>query len=255
MAAFTLRHNRWQSAGELRRAVTASWMLRGAPWVRAMAKAKCRGWARALEVTHGDANGWHPHIHAAFFLNDESAADKFGAWLFERWAAMVEELGFGECNPEIWRFERAAHYDAVVDYVVKRNYDMELTRGHMKLAKGGGRSPWQLLEDAGNGDKRAAALFRDFAAAFKGARQVTYSKGLRRAYELAEERGDDELAAEAIGEVIGFIPGPNFARIMLNGLGPAVLDAAEDGGWVAVVALLLPRGLYWAERPPASVPN
>jgi hypothetical protein len=68
----------------------------------------------ALEVTHGD-NGWHPYLHVVFFLRSDAAADEFGVWLLDRWATVVHRLGLGECNPDIWRFERAAAMDAVTD--------------------------------------------------------------------------------------------------------------------------------------------
>lgn len=239
MAAFTLRHKRWQSAAMLRKAVAGSWskLIAGAPWKRASAAAACVGWVRALEVTYG-RNGWHPHIHAVFFLESEASAAKFGEWLFGRWSRTVETLGFGRCTRKIWRFERAAHYDAVSDYVVKGNFDMEITRGHMKLARHGARSPWQLLEDAATSSE-ARKLFLDFAHAFKGARQVTYSLGIRDRYALTPETSDDALAAvEDAAPVIGTIPAYEFRLAMQRGLGPAILDAAEEGGWPAVVSLL-----------------
>jgi hypothetical protein len=158
MAAFTMPHHRFQTAKELRWGITRAWskVIAGAPWKRACERLGGVHWIRALEVTHG-ANGWHPHLHTVFFLPGGSDAAGFGAWLFDRWCAVVRRLGFGECNPSVWRFERAAHLDAATDYVVKGNFDQELTRGHMKRAKGGGRSPWQLLEDADSGDRQAAA--------------------------------------------------------------------------------------------------
>ena len=138
--------------------------------------------------------------------------------------------------------------------MVKGNFDAELAYGHMKRAKKGGRSPWQLLEDFDRGDRRAGALFRAFAGAFKGARQVTWSHGLRDHFGV-DERSDEAIAAEAVGEVIGRVPAKVFSRIMFKGLGAAVLDCAEDGGWPAVRAMLRVLGLDWGDpydRPPFS---
>ena len=69
MAAFTLAHHRFQTAAELRRAVSSCWskVIGGKAWMLSAARSRCAGWVRALEVTHGK-HGWHPHIHAAFFL-------------------------------------------------------------------------------------------------------------------------------------------------------------------------------------------
>jgi hypothetical protein len=239
MGAFTLRHHPFQTARQLRLAVSKCWtsVIRGAPWKRAAAKARCRGWVRALEVTHG-RNGWHPHIHAVFFLEDEAGADAFGLWLFERWARAVERAGFGACSPLAWSWERAAHHDAVTDYVVKGNFDSELTRGHMKLGKRGGRSPFQLLADAADGDDNAGRLFREYALAFKGARQVTYSKGLR------DDAPDDEALAAEPGEVIGVMPSATYRRLVYRGLIAATLDAAERAGWRGVAEFLAGEGLH-----------
>jgi hypothetical protein len=190
-----------------------------------------------LEVTHG-RNGWHPHLHAVFFLSSDDAAAEFGVFLFERWARIVQRMGFGDCNANIWRFEKAANYDAVTDYVVKGNFDMELTRGHMKLAKGGGRSPWQLLADARLGDNRAVWLFREFATAFKGARQLTWFGDLR------EARSDLDIAsAEESSPIIGRISRRAFSTIHARGVACDVLEAAERGGWGAVLEFLAGEGI------------
>jgi hypothetical protein len=199
--------------------------------------ARLAGWARALEVTHGDANGWHPHIHAVFFLDVGGDAEAFGEWLFGRWCDVVERLGLGSCNPDLWRWERAASLDAAVNYVVKGNFDQELTRGHMKRAKGGNRTPWQLLEASAAGDRRAAALFGEYSRAFKGARQVTYSHGFKSA-------SDDELVAEIEnGPIVCHIWAKHWYRIVERGLRIGVLEAAEDGGLIGVKAFLEARGI------------
>lgn len=74
MAAFTIPHHRFQTAKELRWAVSRAWskLIGGAPWKRAAAKVGLRGTVRALEVTHGE-NGWRPHIHAIFSLKPARA--------------------------------------------------------------------------------------------------------------------------------------------------------------------------------------
>jgi hypothetical protein len=239
MAAFTIPHHAWQRVADLKKAVASSWskVIAGSGWKKAIATAACIGGVRALEITVG-RNGWHPHLHCVFFLEKDADAAEFGIFLFERWARIVARSGFGECNPDIWRFEKAANYDAVTDYVVKGNFDMELTRGHMKLAKGGGRSPWQLLADAREGDNRAVWLFREFATAFKGARQLTWFGDLR------EARSDLELAAtEEPGKVIGRIHRDIFKLIWRRGLACDVLEAAERGGWSSVLEFLEGEGI------------
>jgi len=247
MAAFTMPHHRFQTAKELRWAITKAWskVIAGEPWKRACERVGGVAWIKSLEVTHG-ANGWHPHLHALFFLPAGGDHRRFGDWLFDRWCRVLARAGYGECNPAVWRFERAAHLDAATDYVVKGNFDQELTRGHMKRARGGGRSPWQLLEDADGGDRQAAALFREFFAAFKGAKQLTFSKGLR-----DDARSDEEIAADAAGALVCHVESGHFRRIMYLGQGAALLDAAEDAGAVGVQAFLASHGLKGGVTCPA----
>jgi hypothetical protein len=250
MGTFTLRHDRWQKAAELRRAITKAWskMVAGNPWLRAKAAAHLAGWARALEVTHGKANGWHPHIHAVFFLDAGGDEEVFGEWLFDRWCNVVERLGLGSCNRDLWRWERAASLDAAVNYVVKGNFDQELTRGHMKRAKGDNRTPWQLLEASAAGNRRAAALFREYARVFKGARQVTYSHGFKSA-------SDEELAAEIeSGPIVCHIWAQHWFRIVDRGLRIGVLEAAEDAGALGVKAFFKAHGITGGVYEPKS-PN
>ena len=146
----------------------------------------------------------------------------------------------GECNPALWQFERTAHTQRAGDYVVKWGCDRELTQAHVKRAKGGGRSPWQLLEDAANGDRRAVSLFVEFAHAFKGARQLTWSRGLRDRYGLSDEVADAQAASEEdVPPVLGTIALSIFKRVMRAGLGAHLLTAAEKRGlWVDVIDFL-----------------
>ncbi len=115
----------------------------------------------------------------------------------------------------------------------------------MKRAKGSNRTPWQLLEAAAMGDGRAAALFRDYAAAFKGTRQVTYSHGLHSAT-------DHELAADIEnGPIVCHICANHWYRLVMRGLRPGVLDAAEDAGIAGVTAFLASHGLTGGVYEPA----
>ncbi|HEV7368953.1 protein rep [Arenibaculum sp.] len=202
MAAFTAPHDRRMTAQELRGLIAGSWrrMQGGKRWKAAKVKADLVGTVRALEVTHGD-HGWHPHLHVLFFFGadaDPDEVDAFGVFLFEQWARIIRKLGYGECNPAVWRFEEARSSDDAGDYVAKWGADREVTKGHAKLGRKGGRSPWQILTDIAAGDRRSIMLFREYAAAFKGARQLTWSGGLKQRYGIVDV--SDEVIAETAAE-------------------------------------------------------
>ena len=62
-----------------------------------------------------------------------------------------------------------------------------MTKGHIKKGKAGkhlSTSCGQSLAD--KNDKQAAALFAEFAKAFKGKRQLSWSNGLKAKFNLVE---------------------------------------------------------------------
>lgn len=190
------------------------------------------GEVRALEVTHGQANGWHPHTHAITFshakLNDRDRF-RFECRLFVLWRAACAKAGTGAPVFGVGVHIRPAK-DAA-DYVAKWGFATEVTRSHIKTAKGGGRTPWQLLADADGGDQRAAWLFREFADAFHGKRQLYYSKGLRQKLGLLEELTDQQLLELEPEEktLVCEIDPDEWRMIVRYRMRAAVLEAAAQG--------------------------
>jgi len=250
MAAYTIPHGRLQSAKELRNVVAGTWgkVQAGAPWKRAMGKAGIIGMVRAMEVTYGD-HGWHPHLHVLFFAakgHEPMAAKEFGEWTFRRWANRVDKAGYGICNPAVFRFEATSSTERAGDYVTKWGADRELTQGHVKRAAKGSFTPWDLLNEAGRGSHRARILFREFAAAFKGGRQLTWSRGLRERYGLRDERPDDEIAAdiEETAPIIGQLEKHAFRAVIKKRLLAALLDFVESRPvWADILEWLKTRGI------------
>ncbi len=243
MTALTTPHDRLDDCAALRRLVATTWrkVQAGAPWRRAGAAAGLVGGIRALEVTHG-GNGWHPHLHLLLFFEPgagQLAIETFGIWLFERWARFIAKAGQGVCNPAIFRFERAASAEAAGDYVAKWGVEDELVRGHTKKSKHG-RTPWMLLEAFAGGDTYAGALFRDYAYAFKGARQLTWSKGLRERFGLRDVDDGELVEAEEVETVcLGAFSAGVFHTLRGAGLALALLDAVEAAPkWETVAAFL-----------------
>lgn len=262
MAMLTLPHNRGQTCRDLKGAVAGTWqrLLACRPYARLKARLGGVHWARALEVTYGD-NGWHPHLHLLVFFRagvTEDQAQAFGAMLFEQWAKRVEKAGFGECNPELWRFERAEATERAGDYVTKWGADHELTHWHVKEARGGGRSPWQLLHDIGRGDRRAIMRFREYAAAFKGARQLTWSRGLREEMGLRDPKSDEDAALsdpEEDAPCLAVLPVHVFQKVRRKRLQAALLAHVEAHPSArALEQFLKQHGIDPYARPPERPP-
>ena len=96
--------------------------------------------------------------------------------------------------------------------------------------------------DAAEGDRQAAVLFREFAKAFKGARQVTYSKGLR-------DMAPDEALAEPAGELVGAISSAAYRALMYRGKSAQALEAVEREGWGGMLEFLEGEGIDVFNRP------
>lgn len=255
MMAFTLRHSRAQTAAETRAAVTGCWskMLSRRAWKRLCAEYGITGYIRALEVTHG-GNGWHPHLHTLLIGDRELSSDETAACelaIFELWESIVAKTGNGWVKRSLFKFERAENSEMAGRYVVKWGADRELTQAHSKVARGGGLSPWGLLERSMDGDRRAGALFREYAKAFHGARQLTWSGGLKARFGI--DVPDDEIAAEtaeeARAEVVGVVTATEYRNMHNAGVLPELLGLAEKSGAPAVMSFI---ARWRIEHPPAE---
>ena len=104
-----------------------------------------------------------------------------------------------------------------------------------------GETPFDFLRAivADKADKQAAALFVEFAKTFEGKRQLHWSKGLKKLYQV-KEKTDDALAAETDDKarLLGMITLDQWRDVLaVEGRG-VVLQLAAAGGWDAVVLYL-----------------
>lgn len=253
MATLTVRHHRNQSCRFLRRVVAAAWrrVKSGKAWMAIKEHSGWMGDIRALEVTHSDNAGWHPHLHALVFFKPgtpETEIKNFAGWLYDAWARAASAAGLGECVPEAFTWSPVSDDNGAAQYVGKWGAALELTKSHTKRGRGG-RTPWQLLADyAQLGRERDADLFREYSAAFYGARQLTWSRGLRDLYPLPPEKTDEELAAEpdaAPETVVALIDKPLFELLADVNAVSDLQVALEAGGILGVQSYLSRLRIPW----------
>lgn len=243
-------------------ALSAFWSRRAVK--DALRVAGFKGSIRALEVTHG-ANGWHPHTHYLMFLGDSIAerekSKEIYRVLYDEWEKTVKKRLGREINLHGVGFEvvgggadqGGTDEDAaqLSRYVVKSLEDSvwgvpeELTKGHIKKGRRGGRTPFALLHDYATGDdKQAGALFAEFVRVFHGRRQLFWSKGLRRELLDQEQEATDQELAEQITDnasLLGTLTLDQWRRVLAaprkdtRGL---LLEVAAAGGWPAVETFL-----------------
>ncbi len=159
-----------------------------------------QGAIRALEVTHG-RNGWHPHAHILLFLDAEVDQAQLVADVYPLWVKACALAGLPA--PSLQHGVDVSNGDYAARYASKWGLESEVTKGMQKRGEGGNRSPWDLLRSSlADDDAQARALFAEYALAFKGKKQLVWSRGLRAMLELAQvEATDDELAGQLAGNV------------------------------------------------------
>lgn len=149
------------------------------------------GTVRAVEVTHGHANGWHPHVHELLFLAFPVVIADLEEDLSRIWQGAALRAGL--------QLPSRAHGLTVQDgskaakYASKWGLESELTQWHRKRGKVESRTPFDLLRNyIASKDGYSAQLFRDYAEAFHGRHQLQFSRGLKALYQIGEV-SDDEL--------------------------------------------------------------
>ena len=208
------------------------------------------GQIRALEPTHGrlspQNNGWHPHYHVLLFQGvgvdlgrfDHAQMIDWQVRLYLRWAARCVAAGLGE--PSYAHGLKLDNGDQAAKYVSKWGLEDEMTKGHTKKALHG-ETPFDLLRalQADRDDKQAAALFIEYSKAFKGKRQLHWSKGLKKLYQV-KEKTDEFLASETDDKarLLGMLTVDQWRDVLaVEGRG-AVLSVAASGGWDALAVYL-----------------
>ncbi len=252
MATFTLQHTASDAlAGLLDDLQDGIRKMRsGWGWKKFQEQHGMAGSVRGLEVTHGD-HGFHPHQHVLFFVGGGVDVEVFTQQLRDRWMASAARVG-RYASPR-WGLDVTAASADVAAYVAKWGKEPQWTAAH-ELAKAGSKrgrsgssSMLQLLEwYVVMGDVQAGRRWREYALAFKGKKQLVYSKGLRVLLGLiAEEKTDQEVVEEAVEDAVVLAQLDLVAwRVVLgNDARAELLTVASSGDPVLVCAFLMGLGV------------
>lgn len=193
MVTMTASHQLGDDLRQLKETMTAAWrkMQRRRDWAT-LKKTDLVGTIRVLEVTHGAANGWHPHFHM-IVLAKRNIETELQA-LAGSWVTSLEAVGMTASLERGWDVQDGGEAGS---YLAKWGAAEELAFHGRKRGRNGSRTAFQLLADyTEKGDKRAGELFREFAVAFKGSQQMVWSAGLKTLVGV-EELDDEEAAKDA----------------------------------------------------------
>lgn len=213
--------------------------IKGRVWQLLSDRIGLVGHVRAWEVTWGQANGWHPHFHVLLFVRAGLDLVELRQKLSTRWADSCEKAGLPRPSDE--RGIKLDDGTEAARYVGKWGIEQEMTKGHIaKKAKQGRLSPFDALRRllADRTDTQAAALFQEFASAFHGRRQLSWSNGLKDHFaieSIADERIAEGTDTESVR--LGTFTADEWRRVLwVEGRG-IVLELAREG-WEAVCLYL-----------------
>lgn len=180
MLTLTLRHERSDSAADLIDALARAEQGikdKGA-WKR-LAK-KLAGYARVLEWTFGEENGFHPHYHTILLVKAASE-DEAIAKVFEVQPLYMNELGKAGADgtsKAAWKHSfQVQGAGAVRNYITKWGSAEELTGALAKSGDGENLTFWQLLRMARIADderdrQRYGAIWWEIFLATSGRHQL-----------------------------------------------------------------------------------
>ena len=248
LATFTVQHRASEPLSTLLEPVVEGWRsFKAGRWWQGFKDAhKVAGSIKALELTHG-ANGWHPHLHVLFFLWRDVQILPFEHDLKSRWSHTLGRQGrwaSWEHGVDV-RFSDAHIAEYVAKYGKEPEWTVshEMTKNPSKMGRNGGRTPLQILSDYSEGDMASGELWREYAAAMKGHKQLTWSPGLRDLLQLAAEESDEEVAQrhEEIAVILAQLTHQQWRVVLGNDARGELLEVASAGDAGAVWTFL--RGL------------
>jgi hypothetical protein len=147
-----------------------------------------------FEITHG-INGFHPHYHVLLFVPyslGKQSLPGIKQDMYKVWKDCCLKAGLDEPS-EKHGLDLQAGNEAGA-YVAKWGLEHEMTKGHIKKGKENNRTPFDILRSYTDSENQADAnLFKLYYFAFKGTRQLNWSKGLKKLVSKAEEKTDQEI--------------------------------------------------------------
>ncbi len=206
LITFTYPHGREDNLKDLldKQSKAMIWFYQHRTYKELAKRYQKQGRVRALEVNHGEQNGWHPHIHELWFLDlhlqdfETLKLEIFNLWTkacqryglgLPSWDHGVDVRGGGDAAGYIAKFGTEDKKPTVKTWGIED----EMTKANAKNGRNGSRSPFQLLDDYIDGDKQAGALFIEYSKAFHRKKQLTWSRGLKAVFDL-EAMTDEEIA-------------------------------------------------------------
>ncbi len=208
------------------------------------------GFVKTLEITYGDSNGWHPHLHLLVFHKSENS-DLLHKNFIQNWCKRkkVDALQRNQ------RAKIVFNNQGITEYVTKWDMTKEMTQSNLKNVDCERYTPFSMLrklshddfeDNAQGGYLKGVLHFRyiEYCQATKGRHFITVSKKMKAFFKdvAGEDLKTDEqiLQDEKIDEILFKIDVDLWDtlakdRTILTGY---ILNAYENGGVPLVLTFL-----------------
>lgn len=196
---------------------------------------------KSLEITYGQANGWHPHSHQLWFVNSGVDCESLKDLLFPYWQSYCLKRGLEapslKHGLDVRNGLKAAEYVSKMGWTISK----EVTKGHTKKGRKGNYAPFDLLQADIDGHQWAPEKFREYAFATFGLRYISRFPKLQKLYQVDDEHLTDEEIAQQIEErsiLLGQITLLQWRKILKHDLRTTILDICEQKTFYAAMELL-----------------
>jgi hypothetical protein len=254
----TVAHSDIQSLKTVKNRLLNTWriILQSREYRDMADKYKHLGDIRALEIKVNRINGWHPHLHIAIFAEcSDNRLMEFGQSIMKMWIKRHK----GNAGIKGQWFTPVYNENGISEYITKWDLASEITLSNMKIDRDctDKFTPWDLLQGVAIGndtDGWKKKMFKDYANETKGARQLSFSKEIRKLHNQGGAKSDEEISKEEQGstEVIK-IDKPLFRAIAYHRLQAHALNAMEFNGMADLQILLMEFGLFTTYREKGNI--
>ena len=237
MITITFPHNKKQSLAELLSKFSEALKMfrKGGAWSRKMKSFGYEGLIRSLEVMHG-ANGWHPHNHELWFLDEEIDHLEFQEFINNKWLEVCIKAGLVD-SEDIEKQDHLLDHGIDIkfncstsEYLAKFDdgkhwgVDREMAKSSNKKSQKNGSHPFALL------DENKDSLFLEYAEAIKGKAQIYWSQGLKKKVGILEITDEEaaEKEADDLPVFVGLLSKLTWDKVTSKELRAEVLDLTES---------------------------
>ena len=260
LVTLTLQHKWGDKLRDLMNDLKAAWRytFSGTKRKRFNERFGVKGYINSTEVRVSLSTGWHPHMHVLFLLEkgEKPNLQDMEACLLAGYGKHLVDKGY-LVNGYTIDVRMSETTDGLVEeYLTKSAIQLsvsaEVSGGQLKESSTS-LSPFQLLYMYRlTGDEVYAQLYREYAVATKGRKQLAWSRNLKK--ELlpdVEEKSDEELVAEEEvvedEQVLEVLDREEWQKVCEENLRGELLQVACHGNRAWLQAWLIGQGII---RPP-----